>query len=53
MWVYSPGEGGVGVLASSVGTHCEMDPKSSGSDQQRQKSGDRPKPFNSGAVGHR
>ena len=54
------GEGGVewggggrgGVLASSLGTHCETDPESGGGDKQRQKSSDRPIPLYTRAVGH-
>ena len=51
-WVSSrPGVGG-GVLDSTLGTHCEKDPKSSGCDKQRLKSSARPIPLNTGAVGH-
>ena len=37
-------EGGGGVVAPSFGTDCETDPKSGGSDKQRQRSSDRPIP---------
>ena len=49
--VPSPDGGGGGVLGPNLGTHCGTDPKSDGGDKQRQKSGDRPIPLNTRAVG--
>ena len=44
-------QGGGGVLAPSLGTHCEPDPKSSGGESRDRGAVTAPYPYD-GAVGH-